>query len=63
MGINTLLSPVFREKKQTELKIQTIDQTAAEPEDELYSLDSRIFKRDITPVISHIFHVVLLPKH
>ena len=50
------------EKENTELRMQASDQTAAELDDELYSLASRIFKREITTVISHISHVVLLPK-
>ena len=34
----------------------------AELDDELYSLDSRIFKREITPVISYGLPRSLLPK-
>ena len=41
-------------------QILTSDQAIAVLDNELYSLDSRIFKREITPVISYTSHVVLL---
>ena len=44
------------------IKIHTSDQTTAEPDDELYSLDSRILKIEITSVVLHVTQVVLLPK-
>ena len=48
-------------KRQRAISGQVIRKTA-EPNDKLYSLDSRIFKREITPGISHISDVVLLRK-
>ena len=44
--------------KQTGSKIQASNLTIAEPNDELYSLDSRILKREITPGKSHISSIV-----
>ena len=63
-GINTLLSPLStRGESETQTnKIQTNDLTAAELDDELHCLDCRIFITEITPVTSHIYHVVLLYK-
>ena len=65
MGINTHLSPLSR-RAETDSKTNRQDPdrkiSTVELDDELYNLDSRIFKRDITPVTSHISYVVLLPK-
>ena len=65
MGINTHLSPASRRAESEKQTGSTRSRPAirtAEPDNELDSFDSRIFKRDITPVISHIVYIVLLPK-
>ena len=66
-GINTCLSPSLEGRssesdrdKQTRFR-QAIKQTVVS-DNELYSLDSRIFQREIIPVILHISHTVLLLK-
>ena len=42
-------------------QILTSDQATAVPDNEIYRLDRRIFRTEITLVISPISHVVLLP--
>ena len=53
-----------RAKSKTDRADQILssNQVTAALDNEPYSLDGTIFKREITPVISHISHRVLLPK-
>ena len=60
-GINSLLSPLSRSAESETEKIQT-EIRKAELDNELHSLEIRIFKREITPVISHLSHIVLLSQ-
>ena len=53
------------ERDRPSKQIQSRDQTDpnAEPDNKLDSLNSRIFKTEITPIISNMSNTVLLPKN
>ena len=65
LGTNTWVFSTFASSVRKQANTDNSDQThlIIEPNDELDHLDSRILKREITPVILHFSNTVLLLKN